>query len=108
MMTSLVLTDDEVLAVIQRWEVPWHGALPTVHIDDEEDVARAIVRGWRALLVRGLLAEDRKSMLQDIQMAIAERPALSAASVNALLQLDGRGPLQTVRVLSATTVLDDP
>jgi hypothetical protein len=55
---SLVLTDDEVVALAVARSSPWPSDLPTVDVTDPGQLEAAAFRGNRSLLVRGLLDDD--------------------------------------------------
>ncbi len=56
---TVLLTDDELVAVALDRESFWPGPLPTVDIEDVAALTAAALRGQRSLFVRGLLAADR-------------------------------------------------
>lgn len=55
-LTEAALTDDEVAALAQSRGRCWRAVLPTIDPDDADDVGRAVWRGERSLIARGLLA----------------------------------------------------
>lgn len=79
---DIALTDDEVVALAQRWETVWHAPLPTVDTGDTDKIAQAVIRGWRSLLVRGLLEPVANSQLTDLRPVFTNRPSLAACYVN--------------------------
>lgn len=56
---AALLTDDELVAIAAADDGTWPTAVPTVDVDNDIDVARAILRGRRSLGVRELLSPDR-------------------------------------------------
>lgn len=56
-MTDLVLTDDEAVAIGIDFDRPWRTALPTVSMDDLNELRAASFRGHRSLAARGLLTD---------------------------------------------------
>jgi hypothetical protein len=57
-MEMLALTDDETVALATFFPDPWRAPLPTVNHRDRDDLARAVYRGRRSLVVRDLAASD--------------------------------------------------
>jgi hypothetical protein len=54
-LAEAALTDDEIAALAYRHRKTWRAVLPTLDPDDAEDIARAVFRGDRSLIARGLL-----------------------------------------------------
>ncbi len=50
----LALTDDEAAAIATRASGAWRAPLPTVDATSEVDLAAAVLRGWRSLVIREL------------------------------------------------------
>lgn len=71
--TTVLLTDDEVVALALRSGTIWRAPLPTVG-DSEEELTRAAARGWRALLVRELVV-DRDNAAPELHDVLAAQEA---------------------------------
>ncbi len=63
---SLLLTDDEVIAIAARSERTWPSATPTVRVDDEPSVRASVNRGIRSLYARQLFLDNRGNLSPDI------------------------------------------
>jgi hypothetical protein len=57
-MDLLTLTDDETIALAALLRGQWRAPLPTVDQTSRDDLARAVYRGRRSLIVRGLAESD--------------------------------------------------
>ena len=55
---ALLLTDDEVVAIAVDALVAWPSALPTVDVEDAEQLTAAMQRGRRSLQIRGMATDD--------------------------------------------------
>ncbi|MGY1812871.1 hypothetical protein [Blastococcus sp. SYSU D00820] len=58
-----VLTDDEIAALCRRLGGRWRSVWPTIDPDDATDLGRAVFRGDRSLLARGLLESSADGTL---------------------------------------------
>ncbi len=50
-----VITDDELVALAQQFGIEWTRPLDTVDLEDRDDTVRAVARGVRSLMIRGLV-----------------------------------------------------
>ncbi len=57
-MSSLTLTDDELVAIAIDHRTFWPGLLPTVDTESPASLEAASLRGYRSLLVRGFLGDN--------------------------------------------------
>ncbi len=57
-MEMLALTDDEAVALATFFPDPWRAPLPTVNHRNPDDLAKAVYRGRRSLVVRDLAESD--------------------------------------------------
>lgn len=55
MSKQVLLSDDEVVAAAVRLGKDWKASLPTVRVQDPDDLLRAAARGNRSLYLRGML-----------------------------------------------------
>lgn len=55
---TLTLTDDETAVVAASLGEPWRAPLPTVDLSSRDDIAQAVLRGRRSLVVRDLAESD--------------------------------------------------
>lgn len=56
---AALLTDDELVALAAADDAMWPAAVPTVDVDNDTDMARAILRGRRSLGIRELVSPDQ-------------------------------------------------
>lgn len=52
--TTTAYTDDEILSLSMAAGVQWRRAMPTVDLQDRDELARALVRGYRSLALRDI------------------------------------------------------
>ena len=76
----LALTDDEVVAIALAAGSFWPSFLPTVDIDDSDELARASLRGRRSLLVRQL-PEGEGEPAADVRLVLNLPGRLDGVSV---------------------------
>ncbi len=75
---SVLLTDDEVVALAVDLAAPWRGSLPTVEVTTE-GLRQAAFRGMRSLGVRGLGRGEANAMDADLaRRAISTAPMAQA------------------------------
>ncbi|MDY7540846.1 hypothetical protein QN345_10105 [Cryobacterium sp. 10I1] len=80
---TIVLTDDELVAVAVEQRSEWLGNLPTVSASDAADLLKASARGYRSLAVRSLLSANSPGdsrlapeLLVAVGSAVGQRPLL--------------------------------
>lgn len=74
---TLLLSDDEIVAVAARLGGEWKTGLPTVDAADPKDLIRAAARGNRSLAIRGLLAAEgalKPRILDRLSQAVGAVP----------------------------------
>ena len=65
----LALTDDEAIALATFFPDQWRAPLPTVNQKNRDDLAKAVARGRRSLVVRDLAESDGKPVGQAAEVA---------------------------------------
>lgn len=89
---TVLLTDDELVTLIVLADSRLDRPLQTVHTDDAADVRRAVVRGARSLVLRGLMDEEAvdTETLYPALVALLKGPVVVVATVDdSLVPVDG-------------------
>jgi hypothetical protein len=101
------LTDDEIVALAVKTELPWQGPLPTLDTDSADALSVASLRGLRSLAVRDLLVGDDQPAKELIPFVAALSGTVAARtyiSDNAPIPADG-GTVSSFFVTASDTVV---
>lgn len=81
---QIALTDDEIVAICHAVQGTWTRQLPTVQVGDTTELARAAVRGYRSLEVRGLMEPGNpgEEMLGKVMALVGQRPHVTVHPVD--------------------------
>jgi hypothetical protein len=103
---TIVLTDDELVAIAVEQGAEWFGNLPTVETSDVTHLANASARGFRSLTVRSLLSAKGESRLDSTLLAALGPAVGNRPDVFAYLA-DSRSPLSVTGASIAVFALSD-
>ena len=95
--SEVALTDDEIAALSRRLGGRWRAVLPSLDPSDPAGLGRAVVRGERSLLARGLMAAGEEGVDLDAalanlaSLALTGEVAVSAYTADTELTFDPKG-----------------